>query len=77
MSLSRFKVNNTSVAIQLLNANTKEPLKVSGSVLECSNYLGIARSTVNNRADNNKEFLLNKEGEKEILVCLNKISCPV
>jgi hypothetical protein len=58
LSLNRFRVYNSAVSILLVDANTDETIKSFLSLAECARYLGIARSTVNNRALKGKSFLL-------------------
>lgn len=68
ISLNRYKVNNVSISLQLINIETKEILKSFSSLLKCANYLGITRSTLKNRIIKSKSFLLNG---KKVLVSLN------
>lgn len=71
LSLNRYRVDNASVSIQLVDAKTEETIKLFPSLLECANYLGIARSTVKSRAQKGKSFLLDNKEIKGILVFLS------
>lgn len=71
LSLNRYRVDNASVSIQLVDAKTEETRKLFPSLLECANYLGIARPTVKNRVVKGKSFLLDNKEIKGRLVYLS------
>jgi hypothetical protein len=52
--LNRYKVDNKNITVTLVKG---EVFKSFSSIAECAKYLGIARSTVNNRALNGTYFL--------------------
>lgn len=67
ISLNRFRIDNTSIPIKLVDLNTNESLNLFSSQLECANYLGVARSTVKNRVLKGQSFLF-----KDRLVILKR-----
>jgi hypothetical protein len=56
LSLNRYKVDNKNITVTLVK-KSGEVFKSFSSIVECAKYLGIARSTVNNRALNGTYFL--------------------